>query len=124
MTTIEKIGLYLGGGVALLILGLIFFSTNGVMDYRALKAEETRIMTRASQESLENKRLEKEIIRLKHDLEYIRHRARHDHGMAASDELIFKQPPSAQTRHPEQVFSNNGNPTDPDPAAPDSKGLN
>ncbi|WDP88878.1 MAG: septum formation initiator family protein [Desulfobacter sp.] len=104
MTTIEKIGLYLGIGIVLLILGLIFFSTNGVMDYRALTEKEARITARVRKESQENKRIEKEINRLKHDLEYIRHKARHDHGMAAPDELIFKHQSTIKDPNPKDLL--------------------
>lgn len=91
MTSVEKIGLYLGIGVALVLLGMIFFSTKGFFDYRALKDQENRINSRAVMEVRENRKIEKEIKRLKHDLEYIRHMAKHEYGMAAPDELVFKK---------------------------------
>lgn len=91
MTTVEKIGLYSGIGVALLLLGLIFFSTHGFIDYRALKEQENLINTQVLVESQENRKIENEINRLKHDLEYIRHIAKHEYGMAAPDELVFKK---------------------------------
>ncbi len=87
---IEKIGLYLGIGGAFVILGLIFFSTNGVMDYRALKEKERMMIRQVQDASMENEQLAKEINRLKYDLEYIGHKARHDHGMAVPNEIIFK----------------------------------
>ena len=91
MTTVEKIGLYLGIGAALVLLGLIFFSTNGFIDYRGLKEHESRIATQVLLESRDNLKIEKEINRLKHDLEYIRHMAKHEYGMADPDELVFKK---------------------------------
>lgn len=91
MTTVEKLGLYLGIGAALVLLVLIFFSTNGFIDYRELKEHEIRINTQALLELRENSKIEKEINRLKYDLEYIRHMAKHEYGMAAPDELIFKK---------------------------------
>jgi cell division protein FtsB len=39
----------------------------------------------------ENRQIENQIVRLKQDVEYIRHLAKHEQGMAAPDELIFKQ---------------------------------
>lgn len=91
MTTLEKIGLGLGCAVGLLLLGLIFFSTNGVLDYRDLKKKEALIDARTLEEEKKNKEIEKEINHLKYDLDYIRHKARVEHGMAAPDELIFKR---------------------------------
>jgi len=100
MTLVEKIGLYLGIGVALVLLGMIFFSTKGFFDYQRLKDQETRINTRAALETRENRKIEKEINRLKHDLEYIRHMAKHDYGMAAPDELVFKKKSNAKETSP------------------------
>ena len=91
MTTVEKIGFYLGIGVALILLGLIFFSTNGVMDYRALKAKEAKVAGQAEKETSENSKIEKEIKSLKQDINYIKHLAKHEHEMAEPDELIFKE---------------------------------
>jgi cell division protein FtsB len=35
--------------------------------------------------------MEKEILKLKTDIEYIKHLAKHEYEMAAQDELIFKE---------------------------------
>ena len=90
MTVAEKICFYLGIGVALVLLWMILFSTKGVMDYRDLKDKEARIKAQAALEYRQNRKVEKEINSLKHDMEYIRHIAKHEHGMAAPDEVIFK----------------------------------
>ncbi|PIE61428.1 MAG: septum formation initiator [Desulfobacterales bacterium] len=93
---IEKIGLYLGIGLAFIIPGLIIFSTNGVMDYRVLKEKERMITRQVEAASKENERLINEINCLRYDLKYIGHKARHEHGMATSDVIIIKfQPGSA-----------------------------
>ncbi|MEH0021125.1 MAG: septum formation initiator family protein [Desulfobacter sp.] len=91
MTTLEKIGFYLGIGIALVLLWMIFFSTNGVMDYRDLKQMETRIGEQAALEARHNRKLEKEVRSLKQDINYIKHLAKHEHEMAEPDELIFKE---------------------------------
>ena len=91
MTTVEKIGFYLGIGVAVILLGMIFFSTNGVMDYRDLKDKESRVAEQAEKENAENRKIEKEIKSLKRDINYIKHLAKHEHEMAEPDELIFKE---------------------------------
>ncbi len=90
MTTVEKIGFYLGIGIVLILLGMIFFSTNGVVDYQALKEKEQNIAAQAEMEAHENRKMEKEIKSLKQDIEYIKHLAKHEHEMAEPDELIFK----------------------------------
>lgn len=91
MTTVEKIGLYLGMGVVLILLGIFVFSTHGVVDYRALKKQETLVNTMSELETRTNEKIEREINRLKYDLEYIRHMAKHEYGMAEPDELVFKK---------------------------------
>jgi len=91
MTMVEKFGLYLGIGVALAWVGVILFSTNGFFEYQALAEQEARINAQAVLESRENRKIEKEINRLKYDPGYIRHMAKHEYGMAAPDELIFKK---------------------------------
>ncbi len=90
MTTVEKMGFYLGIGVVLILLGMIFFSTNGIVDFQALKEKELQISAQAEMEAMENRKMEKEIQSLKQDIEYIKHLAKHEHEMADPDELIFK----------------------------------
>ena len=90
MTTVEKIGFYLGIFTTLVLLWMIFFSKNGVMDYQELKEKESRIMVQANLEAKQNRKMEKEIKSLKHDINYIKHLAKHEHEMAEPDELIFK----------------------------------
>ena len=90
MTGIEKIGVTLGILLILGLLGMIAFSTNGVMDYERLKERESQVAARAQLEMRHNRKLEKEIKSLKHDIDYIKHLAKHEHEMAEPDELIFK----------------------------------
>ncbi len=90
MTTVEKIGFYLGIFTTLVLLWMIFFSKNGVMDYQELKEKESRIMVQANLEAKQNRKMEKEIKSLKHDINYIKHLAKHEHEMAEPGELIFK----------------------------------
>ncbi|MCG8687887.1 MAG: septum formation initiator family protein [Desulfobacterales bacterium] len=100
MTTLEKIGLGLGVCVALVLLGMIFFSTNGVMDYWDLKEKEDQVKAQVVLEARQNRKMEKEIKSLKHDIEYIKHLAKHEHEMAGPDELIFKE--KTKTKEPEK----------------------
>lgn len=90
MTILEKICFYLGIGICLVLLLMILFSRNGVMDYRQLKEKEAQLTARAAVQEEKNRKLEKEIINLKKDIEYIKHLAKHEHGMAEPGELIFK----------------------------------
>ncbi|MBA3008686.1 MAG: septum formation initiator family protein [Proteobacteria bacterium] len=90
MTIFEKAGFYVGILLTLVLLLLIFFSKNGIMEYGNLKKQEAEIAVQAAQTEKENRKIEKEINSLKHDMNYIKHLAKHEHEMAEPDELIFK----------------------------------
>ena len=87
----EKIGLYLAMGVAVILLFMFFFSTSGVMDYSRLKARQALLESQAAIVGSQNSKMEKEILKLKTDIEYIKHLAKHEYEMAARDELVFKE---------------------------------
>lgn len=91
MSGTEKIGFYLGILLVLGILGMIVFSTNGLLDYRTLREKELQVTARIESEVEQNRKMEEEIKSLKHDINYIKHLAKHEHEMAESDELIFKE---------------------------------
>lgn len=90
MTIFEKTAFYGGIFLTLVLLFLIFFSKNGVMEYGKLKRQEADIAAQTVQVAKENRKIEKEIKRLKHDMNYLKHLAKHEHEMAESGELIFK----------------------------------
>jgi cell division protein FtsB len=90
MTMVEKTGLYFSLFLIVLLLFLIVFSKNGVLDYRILKAKETVILKQVQTIDRKNQRYENEIKSLKTDMNYIKHVAKHEHDMAEEDELIFK----------------------------------
>ncbi|MBT3386570.1 MAG: septum formation initiator family protein [Desulfobacula sp.] len=90
MTTIEKIGFYISVFVIVILLFFIFFSENGVFDYKMLKEKERSVLNQVQTIDQENKKLETEIKSLKTDMDYIKHVAKHEHDMAEEDELIFK----------------------------------
>lgn len=90
MTVIEKTGLCASIGVIVVLLCLIVFSKNGVLDYKVLKSKETAVLDQVQTVDRENKKLEHEINRLKTDMTYIKHVAKHEHDMAEQDEFIFK----------------------------------
>ncbi len=91
MVMIEKTIFYLAIVLMVLILFGIYFSENGIRDYEQLTWKQADVLSRIQIVRQENKAIEKQILRLKQDAAYIKHLARHEHGMAAPDELIFKQ---------------------------------
>ena len=90
MTVFEKTAFYIGILLTLVLLSLIFFSKNGVMEYGKLKRQEADIAAQTVQAVKENRKIEKEIKSLKHDINYLKHLAKHEHEMAEPGELIFK----------------------------------
>ncbi len=92
----EKICLYLAVGGAVILLFMFFFSTSGVMDYNRLKSRQDQLDDQFAIAVSQNSKMEKEILKLKTDIEYIKHLAKHEHEMAAQDELVFKEKPQNQ----------------------------
>lgn len=92
----EKICLYLAMAGAVVLLIMFFFSTRGVMDYNRLKSRQDELEARAAIADAQNSKMEKEILKLKTDLEYIKHLAKHEHEMAAQNELVFKEKSESQ----------------------------
>lgn len=90
MTVFEKTAFYIGILLTLVLLSLIFFSKNGVMEYGKLKQQEADIAAQTVQAKKENQKIEREIKSLKHDINYLKHLAKHEHEMAEPGELIFK----------------------------------
>jgi cell division protein FtsB len=74
-----------------LFLIYIFFSTHGIKDFRQLNEQKASVMSQIDIVKQENREIENQVIRLKQDIEYVRHLAKHEQGMAEPDELIFKQ---------------------------------
>ncbi|WP_299982598.1 septum formation initiator family protein [Desulfobacula sp.] len=90
MKMVEKTGFYVSIFIIIVLLFLIVFSTNGVLDYKILKGKEVVILEQARMVELANQKLENEVKSLKTDMNYIKHVAKHEHDMAEEDELIFK----------------------------------
>ena len=61
------------------------------MDYSRFKSRQEKLEAQVAIAESQNSKLEKEILRLKTDIEYIKHLAKHEHEMAAQDELVFKE---------------------------------
>lgn len=87
----EKIGLYLAMGGVVILLFMFFFSTRGVMDYSRLKSRQEQLEAEAAIAGSQNSKMEKEVLKLKTDIEYIKHLAKHEYEMAGQDELVFKE---------------------------------
>lgn len=80
------------GGVAVLfvLLFLIIFSHNGIVDYYHLSKEKNLVLSDNLKIREKNFKLLIQINRLKNDKEYIEHVAKHEFGMAGNDELVFR----------------------------------
>ena len=91
MTIIEKSGFYFSILIMIALLSLIIFSQNGILDYNKLEQKNADVQDQVNKIELENQKLEKEIISLKTDMDYIKHLAKHEHDMAEEGELIFKE---------------------------------
>ncbi len=76
--------------MSILLFFLILKSENGLMDFFDLKSEIKIIETKNTQLKEKNIELARKIERLKHDMKYIEHIARHELGMAADDELVIR----------------------------------
>jgi len=90
MTMVEKTGFYLSLLVFVILLFFIFFSRNGVFDYKTLNGKERIVLKQIQTIDQQNHTIETEIQRLKTDMDYIKHVAKHEHDMAEEGELIFK----------------------------------
>jgi cell division protein FtsB len=77
--------------VLLFILFFItIFSHNGIIDYYRLSKEKQLIMADIKKIEEKNSNFSFQIKRLTNDQEYIEHVAKHEFGMAAADEYVFK----------------------------------
>ncbi len=94
MTVVAKAGFYFLIFISILLFALIIFSKTGCLDYRKLKQVKNNIQNQINDVDSKNQKLEKEIISLKTDMDYIKHLAKHEHDMAEEDELIFKNKPA------------------------------
>ncbi len=86
----EKVGLFFTIMFLLLVLGLIVFSKNGILDYTSLAKEKAAVVRENERIRKRNQILVQQIHRLRNDPEYIRHVAKHDLGMTAADDVVFK----------------------------------
>lgn len=69
---------------------MIVYSENGVNDWRSLCTDVRRIEVANQELDLANRELTRTIERLKTDMDYIEHVARHELGMAADNEIVFR----------------------------------
>ena len=90
MSKLEKMGFILTGLLIVILLGLIAFSGNGIMDYRKLLQKEKNVLSQIQLVERENQKLEGEINKIKTDAEYLNHLARHEYNMVEEGEFVFK----------------------------------
>ena len=76
--------------ILLTLLYFIIFSKSGLRDWLNLRREEQKILTENSAVKKENSAIAERIFRLKHDPEYIEYIARHEFGMTAPGEIVFR----------------------------------
>jgi len=109
----RKIGLIQRIGVVAVVLGMVFisflivYSENGLKDLLALYRQEERICETNRQLGAENRKLVRQVKRLKQDMDYIEHLARHELGMAGREELVFK---SRKNRLPQKEHHETSHP--------------
>ncbi|MDY0221070.1 MAG: septum formation initiator family protein [Desulfobacterium sp.] len=76
--------------VMVVILFMIVYSKNGVNDWQHLSRELSDIQEKNKKLDLANRELTRTIERLKTDMGYIEHVARHELGMTARNEIVFR----------------------------------
>ncbi|MBF0112268.1 MAG: septum formation initiator family protein [Desulfamplus sp.] len=74
----------------IILIFLIFYGKNGFIDLNRLRLQEQAIISENEAIDEANKVLERRVARLKGDISYIEHIARHELGMVAKDELVFR----------------------------------
>jgi cell division protein FtsB len=94
MTLRHKIILAIAAVVMLNLLLVIVFADNGFLEMGRAGAQRDRMVYENERLTKENLRLYHTIDRLKNDHVYIENIARHELGMVAENELIFKSTPS------------------------------
>ena len=72
------------------ILVMIVYSDNGLTDWRSLCKDVQKLEAANQELDLANRELARTIERLKTDMGYIEHVARHELGMAADNEMVFR----------------------------------
>lgn len=76
--------------VMVVILFMIVYSENGLKDLLFLSKEVERIEVDNRELDVRNREIARTIERLKNDMGYIEHLARHELGMVADNEIVFR----------------------------------
>ena len=90
MTLIEKSGIIASIILIAAVMFLIVFAKHGILDYRTLKLKHKSIADQTKTVEDKNSQLESEVLKLKTDIEYIKHVAKHEYEMIEKDEIVFK----------------------------------
>lgn len=80
------------------LIGIVFFSQNGYVDYRKLQEKKAGLIEENRQSRAENYRLRRQAGRLKNDWTYIEHVARTEFGLVDSNEVVYKFSNSGEDR--------------------------
>lgn len=76
--------------VLILLVFFIFYGENGYWDQQSIQFQKKSILLENEAIDAENRKIERKIHRLKTDLGYIEYIARHELGMLAEGELVFR----------------------------------
>ena len=93
----QKLFIKLGIMGLFLMLLLILFSDNGVIDLIQIRKERDRVTQNSAKVEQENREYYQEIDRLKNDAKYIESIARKELGLVGKDEIII-QPAEEKSR--------------------------
>ena len=101
MSIVEKIAFISAGLLIVILLGLIVFSDNGIVDYKKLTKKEKKVLSQIQMVEQQNQRLAGEVNKIKTDAEYLKHLARHEYNMVEEEEFLFKDRPENKAKDKE-----------------------
>jgi cell division protein FtsB len=90
MTMRHKIALYIACGAMFLLLMVVVFGDNGLIELHRLRSRHADLVSVNERLRQENLIMYRSVERLQNDPVYIEHVARQEFGMIRPDEIIFK----------------------------------
>ncbi len=95
---INTIGLIAAVVFLLPLIGVVFFSQNGYVDYRELQKKKAALIEENQKARGEIWRLRRQATRLKNDVAYIEYIARTEFGMVDTNDVVYKFSTSGENR--------------------------
>ncbi len=86
----HKIALAIAGGAMFLLLTIVVFGDNGLIELQRLRSRHAELVKVNERLRHENLNMYRSVERLQNDPIYIEHVARQELGMIRPDEIIFK----------------------------------